>query len=178
VFFLFFGPLLFSNLITFFFLFLLNDLKCYKSATWNSTNHLELQLHSKRATYKDFFRCLGTDFGSVWWFFCVVLTPFTLGACNFLISNPFWMIVIVADALQGGIQVLFGHLKHQSPPLGSGLAWVLKCCVTRWSTLILTWVHNWQVSSCFSFPWVLNTLYAIVGMSWKSYPLKLLKGIY
>jgi len=35
-----FGPLLLSNLIILFFLFILNDLKCYKSATWSSANHI------------------------------------------------------------------------------------------------------------------------------------------
>jgi len=34
-----FGPLLLSKLLTFHFLFILNDLKCYKSATFSSTNH-------------------------------------------------------------------------------------------------------------------------------------------
>jgi len=37
-----FWPLLLSNLITFLFLFILNDLKCNMSSTWSSRNHPEL----------------------------------------------------------------------------------------------------------------------------------------
>jgi len=62
-----------------------------------------------------------------------------LGGCNFLISNLFPIIVRVSDAPRGGVQVLFGHQKQQSLPLGSGLPWVLKCSVTGQSTLP-TWV--------------------------------------
>jgi hypothetical protein len=42
---------------------------------------------------------------------CLVelLTPFTLGGRNFLISNPFLMIVSVLDVLRRGVQVLFNH---------------------------------------------------------------------
>jgi len=39
------------------------------------------------------------------------LTPFTLGAHNFLILNLFLMILNVLDASRGGLQVLFGHQK-------------------------------------------------------------------
>jgi hypothetical protein len=53
-----------------------------------------------------------------------------LGGHNFLISNPFWMIVSVSDAPRGGVQVLFGHQKQRSPPLGSSLPWALKYSVT------------------------------------------------
>jgi len=49
------------------------------------------------------------------------LTPFTLGGHNFLISNPFSTIVSVFDAPRGGIQVLCGHQKQWSLPLGSNL---------------------------------------------------------
>jgi len=45
------------------------------------------------------------------------LTPFTLGGHNFLISNLFSTIFSVLDAPRGGLQVLFGHQKQQSPPL-------------------------------------------------------------
>jgi hypothetical protein len=39
-------------------------------------------------------------------FFFEFLTPFTLGGCNFLISNQFSTIVIVSDAPRRGVQVL------------------------------------------------------------------------
>ncbi len=34
-----------------------------------------------------------------------------------------------------GVQVLFGHQKQWSPPLESGLPWVLKCLITNQSTI-------------------------------------------
>jgi hypothetical protein len=49
-------------------------------------------------------------------YFFEFLTPFTLGACNFLISNPFLTLVTVSDAPRGGVQVLFGHQKQWSRP--------------------------------------------------------------
>jgi hypothetical protein len=51
-----------------------------------------------------------------------VLDPFILGGCNFLIFNPFSMIVSVSDAPRGEVQVLFGHQKQWSHPLGIQLA--------------------------------------------------------
>jgi hypothetical protein len=45
------------------------------------------------------------------------------------------MIVSVSDAPRGGVQVLFGHQKQRSPPLGSSLPWALKCSVTGRCTL-------------------------------------------
>jgi hypothetical protein len=98
---------------------------------------LSLNSNSNRTTYKDFFGCSGTSLCSIWWsFFFEFLTPFTLGGCNFLFSNPFSTIVLVWDAPRGGIQVLLGHHKQQSPPLGSSLLWVLKCLVTGRSILV------------------------------------------
>jgi hypothetical protein len=38
-----------------------------------------------------------------------VFGAFILGAHNFFISNPFFMILSVLDAQKGGLQVLFGH---------------------------------------------------------------------
>jgi hypothetical protein len=49
------------------------------------------------------------------------LTPFTLGAHNFLVSNLFLTIVNVPDAPRGGVQVFFGHHKQLSYLLGSSL---------------------------------------------------------
>ncbi len=54
---------------------------------------------------------------AVWKF----LALFTLEGHNFLISNLFLPIVSKSDAPEGGVQVLFGHQKQQSPPLGSDL---------------------------------------------------------
>jgi len=48
LFFILFGLLLLSNLITF--LFILNDLKCYKSSTWSFTNHFGTSIITKQHT--------------------------------------------------------------------------------------------------------------------------------
>jgi hypothetical protein len=70
----------------------------------------------------EFCWCSGTGFGSVQWFaFFEFLTPFTLGGCTNLISNPFSTIVRVSDVPRGVVQVLLGHQKQHSPPLKSGL---------------------------------------------------------
>jgi hypothetical protein len=50
------------------------------------------------------------------------LTLSTLQGFNFLNSNSFLMIFGVTDASIGGVQVLFGHHKQWSPPLGSKLS--------------------------------------------------------
>jgi len=55
--------------------------------------------------------------------FFKVLNPLYLGGGghNFLISNPFSIIVNVSDVPRGGFQGFFGQQKQQSPPLESGL---------------------------------------------------------
>jgi len=54
-----------------------------------------------------------------------ILDPLYFGGRNFLNSNMFLTIFDVLDVPIGGVQVLFGHQKQQSPPLGSGLRWTL-----------------------------------------------------
>lgn len=55
---------------------------------------------------------------------------------NFLNSNPFFMILNAPNAPIGGVQVMFGHQKQYSPPLGFSLAWALKCSVIGQFTLM------------------------------------------
>jgi len=43
------------------------------------------------------------------------------GGHNFLISNPFLIIISVSDVPRGGVQGSFGQQKQQSPPLESSL---------------------------------------------------------
>jgi hypothetical protein len=53
-----------------------------------------------------------------------VLDPLYLGGAggrNFRIFNRFLTIISISDASREGVQVLFGHQKKHSPPLGSGL---------------------------------------------------------
>ncbi len=120
-FFLLFGPLLLSNLIIFLFLIHLNDLKCYKSATWSSTNHLSTLIAAKQYT-KNFWGVWESAFIVFRGSFFEFLTPFTLGGHNFLISNPVLMIANVLDVPRGEVEVLFGHQKQH-------------CSITGQSTL-------------------------------------------
>jgi len=134
------GPLLVLNLIIFLFLFILDDLKCSRNGTWSSTNHfwtlIVIEQHTKNflSVWK-----LGFVVFGILLFFFEFLTPFMLGGHNFLISNLFSMIISVSNTPRGGVQVLFEHPKQQNSPLGSGLAWALKCSVTGWSTLALVY---------------------------------------
>jgi hypothetical protein len=54
-------------------------------------------------------------------FFFELLTSFTLGGHNFIISNSFSTIVNVLNSSRRKVQVLFGHEKQQSLPLLFGL---------------------------------------------------------
>jgi hypothetical protein len=135
LFFILFGPLLFSNLIIFLFCIHIKRLKVLYECHLKFYK-LSLNSNSNRATYEEFFGCLKTSLCSLQWFFLFEFwTPFSLGGYNFLISNPFLTIASVSDASREGVQVLFWHQKHTSPPLGSGLPWALKCSVTGRSTL-------------------------------------------
>ncbi len=117
--FLLFGPLLFSKLITCFFVFFKNDLKCYRSTTFTCTNHLWTLIAIELLHTRNFW-CSRTNFavfcGLSFW----VLDPSIFrGQCNFLISNP-------NASRGGGVKVLFG----------SGLPWMLKCLLTGRSILL------------------------------------------
>jgi hypothetical protein len=50
-----------------------------------------------------------------------MLDPSTLEGRNFFNYNPFLTIFSAPDAPIEGVQVLFGHQKQQSPPLGFSL---------------------------------------------------------
>jgi hypothetical protein len=69
-----------------------------------------------------------TNFVKLSGFFFEFLSRSTLGACNFLNFNPCFMIFSVSNALVRRVQVLFGHQKQQSPPLGSGLLEHFNAC--------------------------------------------------
>jgi hypothetical protein len=55
------------------------------------------------------------------------------------------MIFSATDALIGGVQVLFGHQKQRSPPLGFSLPWALKWLFMGCSTLL---ENHSQTSLC------------------------------
>jgi hypothetical protein len=118
--FFFFGPLLLSNFITFFyFLFILYDFKWYRSATWSFTNHLETLITIEQHT---------RNFVSVWeptfvafdgLFFWIFDNLYFEGLeFNFI---PFLTIFSALNMPIRGVQVLFKHQKQWSPPLGSSL---------------------------------------------------------
>jgi len=114
LFFLFlFGPFLLSNLMTFLFLIHFKQFKVLLEC--HSKFYKSFLKSNSNITYKEFFGCLRIGLCSVQWFvFLSFLTPFILGDCNFLISNPF---VNVLNVPRRGLQVLFGHQKQQNPPL-------------------------------------------------------------
>jgi hypothetical protein len=129
-----FGPLLLLNLIIFYFLFILNNLKCYKNIPWSFTNHFST--NNNGATYKEFFECLGTGLCNVWSFFFWSFWPLLLWrVVRFLNSISFLTIFNVPNVSIGRVQALLRHRRQQSSPLGSGLRWALTCSVTGWFTL-------------------------------------------
>ncbi len=136
-----FGPFLLSNLMNFLFLIHFKQFKVLLEC--HSKFYKSFLNSNSNITYKEFFGCLRTSLCSVQWFvFLSFLTPFILGDCNFLISNPFLMIVNVLNVPRRGLQVLFGHQKQQNPPLD--LAYPK--CLSVWSLAslpqLLLWLHN------------------------------------
>ncbi len=126
-----------------YFLFILNDLKCYRSATWSSKNHLWTLIVIKNI-YKEFFRCSVTDLCNECLVVCFFefLTPFTLGAITFSILIHFWQLSVCQMQQEEGFKFWFRRQKQWSAPLGSGLPWVLKYSVTSRSTLNIKHLEN------------------------------------
>ncbi len=122
-----------------------HHLKFYKSS---------LNSNSNITTYKEFFGCSRTGFSSVWWFvFQSSWPPLLWRGGNFLISNPFLMIVSVSIAPRGWVEVLFGLQKQQSPPLESGLPWAFKVFNHRLVHPINAGaLSSWNIS-CFNSCW-------------------------
>ncbi len=116
-------------------MFILNDLKCYRSATFSSTNHFGTLIATEQHT-RIFFGWLNFYFEVFDGFvFERFLTLSTLGGHNFLNSNPFLMIFSALLVPIGEVQVLFGHQKQWSFPLGSYLPSALKWSLMRCYTL-------------------------------------------
>jgi hypothetical protein len=124
-----------SNLITFFFVIHFKQFKVlYK-------RHLKfyksfLNFNSNRTTYKEIFGCSQTDLCNVWWFVFLSYWPhLRWGAVTFSMFFFFWQFLVCQIVPIRGVQVLFGHWKQWSPPLGSSLPWILKCFATNWFIL-------------------------------------------
>ncbi len=118
-----FVPLLLSKLLTFSFLVILSNLKCYRSATFSSTNRLGTVIAIEQHT-QNFWGVRESALQHSVVYFFQFLTPSILGGAegsNFLISNPSVKKFSASDMPRGGVQVLFGHHKQPSPTLGSGL---------------------------------------------------------
>jgi hypothetical protein len=93
-----------------------NDLKCYKSTTWSSSNHLGTLMTTEQHT-KNFFECSRMGLCNVQWFvFLNSRPPVLWGAISFSILFQFWQFL-----------VLFGHQKQWSASFGFSLPWALNC---------------------------------------------------
>jgi len=64
-----------------------------------------------------------------------VLDPLYFGGHNFLISNPFSMIVNASDASREEVQICLDTINNRALPLGSTLPWAPKCLIIGQSTL-------------------------------------------
>ncbi len=92
-FFFFLDPSYFQSFYLFHFLSILNDLKCYKSATFSSTNHVWTLITTKQLQF--FFGWLGLSFSNVWWFvFLNSWPPLIWGAKIFSILICFWWFLV------------------------------------------------------------------------------------
>ncbi len=81
----------------------------------------------------------GNRLCSVLWFVFFNFWPSLLGGgggITFWFLIRFWKEISASDAQRGGVQVVFGHQKQWSPPLGSSVPWALKCSLTGRSTLL------------------------------------------
>jgi len=117
-----------------------HHLKFYKSF---------LNFNSNKTTYEHLFEVWESAF-ITFNAFCFLSSwpPLLWAGCNFLNSFPLLRIFNVPNARIWGLQVLFGHQKQLSPPLGSGLPWTLKCLITDQFTLLnLRWlkIQNWKI---------------------------------
>jgi hypothetical protein len=97
LFFLLFGPLLLSKLISLSFLLHLK---------WS------LNYNNNRTTYKEVFGCSKTSCGLL---FCV-LEPPTLKGRNFFISNPFFTILMPHMHQKEGFNICFDTIKKEPSP--------------------------------------------------------------
>jgi hypothetical protein len=112
-------------------LFILNDLKFFRTVTLSLTNHLWILIAI------GIFWMFGKKFCRVWWF---VLSsswpPLLWGVLTSSILIHYWWF-LVSDESTGGVQVLFGHQKLWSPPLGSSLPKPFQPFRLFWLTEIL-----------------------------------------
>jgi len=114
-FFFLFGSFILSNLLTFFFLFILNDLKCYRNTTLSSTNHFCILITTKYHK-RNFLGVWEPAFVTFGGFFLEFLTPFTLRGHNFLNYILFLRIFNALDTLIGGFQILFRQKTMEYSP--------------------------------------------------------------
>ncbi len=135
MFFLLLDPFFFSNPITFFFLFILNNLKLHRSATWSCRNHfwtlIITEQHTKKflGVWESVFVVFGDLFFEFW-------APCILRGCNFLISNSFLTIVSVSDGQ--GFQFCLDNRNNRALPLDPACPENLSV----WSPAGLSYVHG------------------------------------
>jgi hypothetical protein len=83
-----------------------------------------LNSNSIKVTYKYFFGCSRTSFGSVRWFVFWVFDPLILKAHNFLIFNLFFMIIIIR-CVERRVSTFVGTLETMEP---SPWIWPISSC--------------------------------------------------
>jgi len=126
-FFVFFWPLLLSTLITF--LLILNDLKCYKSTTWSSTNHLGTLIAREQHT-RNFLSVQELAFVVLGGLFCWVLDPLYFEVLTFPFLIYFWWLLVCQMHEEE-------RFKFCSDTKNNGaLPWTLKCLFTSQCTLV------------------------------------------
>jgi len=136
VFFIFFSflwiSLIFKPHNFFIFLFILNDLKCYRSTTWSSTNHLGTLI-----AIESNIQGMSWVFGNrlLW---CLVdclfefLTPLLWRARTFSFLIRFWQLLVCQMCQEEGFKFCLDTKNMKPSP------WIaLKCLVTGRSTLDL-----------------------------------------
>jgi hypothetical protein len=85
--------------------------------------------------------------------FLKFLTPFTLGDHNFLISNPFLMILIVLDVPRGGLQ-FFGDTRIKKT-----LPWLLYFNTLVASDVQLSWFLRFAMEFFIMYPLASNSIW-------------------
>jgi hypothetical protein len=128
--------LLHSNLVTILFLIILNNLKCYRSATWCSTNHLWTLAAPEQHT-KNLLGVQESAFVIFGGLFSWVLNPsFLWGNITFSFLIHFQRLLVCLMCQEEGFRFVWTSETTTALLLYSACPWAFKCLVTGRSTLM------------------------------------------